>query len=59
MNPQFEDTSLRKQALTLIDLQRQGKFLVSTRNPESDAPLPTLKEFGLRRGRYPIDYEAD
>jgi len=60
MKSPFEDTSLRKQTLTLIDLQRQGKFLVTTRNPESDAPpLPTLKELGLRRGRYPIDYEAD
>jgi len=60
MKSPFEDNTLRKQICTLIDLQYQGKFLVSTRNPESDAPpLPTLKELGLRRGRYPIDYEAN
>ncbi len=49
-----------EQAVRLIDLQRQGKFLVTTRDLESGAPpLPTIKELGLRRGRYPFAYEAD
>ncbi len=49
-----------EQTVRLIDLQRQGKFLVSPNDPERDAPpIPTMKELGLRRARYPYDYETD
>jgi hypothetical protein len=60
MNSPYEDTYLRQQALKLIELQRQGKFLASPRDPESGAPLlPSLQDLCLRRARYPYDYEAD
>ena len=59
MKSTFEDTRLRQQALKIIDLQRQGKFLASPNDPETDAPpIPTVKELGLRRASYPYDYEA-
>jgi hypothetical protein len=60
MKSPYEDTYLRQQALKLIELQCQGKFLATSRDPESGAPpLPTLQDLGLRRARYPYDYEAD
>ena len=60
MKSPHEDTHLRQQVLKLIELQRQGKFLATPRDYESGAPpLPTLQDLGLRRARYPYDYEAD
>ena len=59
MKPAYEDTHLRSQVQKLIDLQRQGKFLASPRDEIDAPPIPTIAELGLRRARYPFDYEAD
>ena len=59
MKSPYEDTHLRTQVQKLIDLQRQGKFLASPRDDTDAPPIPTIAELGLRRSRYPYDYEAD